>query len=155
MFLKHSETVDRLFWNVYDILQQSRLLHCHPKLNRKHMNFFFMDHDKVLFMAIYNPTSEKAVQHSDYGGCENTWQSTNIINHIAIYVLVSPRNTKKIKRHAQKLSTLLFEATQRENTDNYFAIFFSLFLLCWIRGKETKLPSTASYLRFPCVIAQK
>ena len=57
------------------MIQQSRLLHYHPKL-KKHVNFFFLDHDKVLFMAIYNPTAEpnteKAVQHSDYGGCENT-----------------------------------------------------------------------------------
>ena len=81
-------------------------------------------------LAIYNPTREKAVQHSDYGGCENTWQSTNIINRVLIYVLCSSRNTKKIKRHAEKLSTLLFEATLRENTDNYLAISFSLFLLC-------------------------
>ena len=40
------------------------------------------------------------------------------------------RNTKKIKRHAEKLSTLLSEATLREFTDNYLAISFSLFLLC-------------------------
>ena len=40
------------------------------------------------------------------------------------------RNTKKIKKHAEKLRTLLFEATLRENTDNYLAISSSLFLLC-------------------------
>ena len=96
------------------------------------MNFFFIDHDKVLFMAIYNPTREKAVQHSDYGGCENTRQSTNIINRVLIYVLFSPRNAKKIKRNTEKLSTPLFEDTLRQYTDNYvyLAISFSLFLLC-------------------------
>ena len=81
-------------------------------------------------MAIYNPTHEKAVQHSNSGGCENTRQSTNIINRVLMYVLFLPRNTKKIKKHAEKLSTLLSEATLREYTDNDLAISFSLFLLC-------------------------
>ena len=147
-FLKHSETVDRLFWNVYDTLQQSRLLHYHPKLNWKHVNFFFMYHDKVLFKAMYNPTREKAVQHSDYGGCKNTWQSTNIINRVLIYVPFSPRNTKKIERHAEKLSTPLSEATLRENTDNYLAIAFSLSLPCWIRRKWNKATEHGFVLTF-------
>ena len=46
--------------------------------------------------------------------------------------IFSPRNTKKIKRHAGKLSTLLFEATLREYTVNYLAISFSLFLLFFV-----------------------
>ena len=54
----------------------------------------------------------------------------NIINHVLIYVLCSSRNTKKIKRHAETLSTLLSEVTLREYIDNYLAISFSLFLLC-------------------------
>ena len=56
------------------------VLHDHPKLNTKHMTFSFMGYDKVLFMAIYSQTREKAVQHSDCGYCDNAPRSTNIIN---------------------------------------------------------------------------
>ena len=66
-------------------------------------------------------------------------------------------NSKKIKSHAEKFSTLLFEAIQRENTDNSLAIFFSLFLAALLNSAERQqsLPSTDSYLCFPLLCAQK
>ena len=89
------------------------------------MNLFFMDHDKVLFMAIYNPTRAESST-----AFRLWWLRKHMTIHKYKKSCCDLCNTKTIKRHAEKLSTLLLEATQRENTDNYLAISFSLLLLC-------------------------
>ena len=71
----------------------------------------------------------KAVQHSDYGYCEYTRQSTNILN--LFHVIYSPRNEEDL---TEKLSTLLFE------------IFFVLALLNSAERKQSYRPRIRFYI---------